>query len=486
MVYEAVSDILVVEDSRAIAQELQRAIEAAFPVRVRVASSRAEARGELDRPEAPLFLAILDLNLADAPDGEVVDLFRARDVPCLVFTSDLSPETRTRMLAKGVIDYVVKDAQAVPNILDYVRRLRRNREVHVLVVEDSASFRAELVTLLRRQMFRVSEAGDGESALAALDGDDAVGLVVADYLMEGMDGVALVKAIRKRHPRERLPVIAISSSRDPLLTTRFIKHGANDFLTKPFQAEELYCRVDHNVDLADAFRRLSQADLVKNQFLGMVAHDLRSPISGINGLTDMLLDNVYGELSADQREVVEFIHKANRGMNDLVSDLLDISTIESGQLRLALATADLGAVIAQSIRFHSLAARAKSITIDPLHGSLAPFSFDSRRVGQVLDNLLSNAIKFSPVGTTVRVTLEEADGHALVSVIDQGQGIPPEEQGLLFNSYRRTSVRPTAGEASTGLGLAITRKIVEAHGGTIRVESEFGHGATFRFTLPLA
>ena len=486
MVYEAVSDILVVEDSRAISQELQRAIEAAFPVRVRVASSHAEAREELDRPEAPLFLAILDLNLADAPDGEVVDLFRARDVPCLVFTSDLSPETRARMLAKGIIDYVVKDAQAVPNILDYVRRLRRNREIHILVVEDSASFRAELATLLRRQMFRVSEAGDGPSALAALDGGDEIGLVVADYLMEGMDGLTLVKAIRKRHTRERLPVIAISSSRDPLLTARFIKHGANDFLTKPFQAEELYCRVDHNVDLAEAFRRLSQADLVKNQFLGMVAHDLRSPISGINGLTDMLLDNVYGELSADQREVVEFIYKANRGMNDLVSDLLDISAIESGQLRLAPAVADLGAVISQSIRFHSLAARAKSISIKPLQGSLASFSFDSRRVGQVLDNLLSNALKFSPVGTTVRVTLEEADGQALVSVIDQGQGIPPEEQGLLFNSYRRTSVRPTAGEASTGLGLAITRKIVEAHGGTIRVESEFGHGATFRFALPLA
>ncbi|MDD3313444.1 ATP-binding protein, partial [Pseudodesulfovibrio sp.] len=107
-----------------------------------------------------------------------------------------------------------------------------------------------------------------------------------------------------------------------------------------------------------------------------------------------------------------------------------------------------------------------------------------RRVGQVLHNLLSNAIKFSPVGTAVRVTQEAADGRAVVSVVDQGQGIPPGEADLLFQSFRRTSVRPTAGEGSTGLGLAIVRKIVEAHGGTIGVESEFGHGAIFRFSLP--
>jgi len=480
------SSILVVEDSRAIAQELQRSIEAAFPVRVEVASSFAGAQARLDSPGELPFLAILDLNLADAPDGEVVDLVRAREVPCLVFTSNLAAETRDRMLAKGVIDYVVKDSRAVPNILDYIRRLRRNRAVRVLVVEDSLSFRTYLAKLLRRQMFQVREAADAQAALAEFQAGDPIDLAIIDYHLEGMDGIELVRTLRSRHAREGLPIIAISSSRDPVLTARFIKHGASDFLSKPFEAEEFYCRVDHNVDLAEAFHSLSQADKVKNQFLGMVAHDLRSPISGINGLTDMLLDNVYGELTPDQREVVDFINKANRSMNDLVNDLLDISAIESGQLRLAPQVADLGEVIAQSIRFHSLAAKSKSIVIEQLEGSVPAFSFDSRRVAQVMDNLLTNAIKFSPTSTTVRVTLEAVNGKAMVSVIDQGQGIPPQEQGLLFQAYKRTSVRPTAGEASTGLGLIITRKIVEAHGGTIVVASEPGQGATFRFSLPMA
>jgi len=482
----APSRILVVEDSRSIARELQRSIEESFPVRVEVASSYAEAKASLAAGIDDLFMAILDLTLADAPNGEVVDLFRSRDVPSLIFSSDFSPGTRKRMFAKGVIDYVVKDGQAVANVLDYVRRLRRNREVRVLVVDDSPSSRALLRSLLLRQMFQVVEASDGRAALETLRADDGIGLVLVDYLLDGdMDGVALVKSIRSGFSREALPVIGISSSREPLLTARFLKLGASDFLTKPFEAEEFHCRVDRCVEMAEVVRHLERANRVKNQFLGMAVHDLRSPINGINGLSEMLLESVYGELTAEQREVIEFIHSANRQMNSLVSDLLDISAIEAGQLRLELGEESLAEVAAQAIHFHSLAAKAKSIAILPLEGDAPRFAFDARRVGQVLDNLLSNAIKFSPVGTTIRVTLAVEDGRAVVSVIDQGQGIPPGEVDLLFQSFRRTSVRPTAGEGSTGLGLAIVRKIVEAHGGTIGVESEFGHGATFRFSLPM-
>ncbi|MDD3313375.1 hybrid sensor histidine kinase/response regulator, partial [Pseudodesulfovibrio sp.] len=480
----APSRILVVEDSQPLAQELQRSIEAAFPVRVEAASSYAEAEACLDRGGDDLFLAVLNLTLGDAPDGEVVDLFRARGVPSLIFSSDFTPASRRRMSAKGVVDYVVKDGQAVGNVVDYIRRLRRNRGIRVLVVEDSASFRALLRSLLLRQMFQVVEAVDGRTALDVLRTDGGIGLVIVDYLLDGLDGVSLVKAIRAGYSRNSLPVIGISSSREPQLSVRFIKHGANDFLPKPFEAEEFHCRVDRCVEMAEVVRQLERANRIKNQFLGMAVHDLRSPINGINGLSEMLLDNVYGELATEQREVIEFIHSANLQMNTLVSDLLDISVIEAGQLRLELREASLAEVAAQAIHFHSLAAKAKSITIHPLEGDAPRFAFDARRVGQVLDNLLSNAIKFSPVGTAVRVTLEAADGRAVVSVIDQGQGIPPGEADLLFQSFRRTSVRPTAGEGSTGLGLAIVPKIVEAHGGTIGVESEFGHGAIFRFSLP--
>ncbi len=188
-----------------------------------------------------------------------------------------------------------------------------------------------------------------------------------------MNGVDLTRAIRARYSKEQMPVIGISSSKIPMLTARFIKSGANDFIGKPFEIEELYCRVDNNVEMVDTIRRLRRANKVKNQFLGMAAHDLRSPINGINGLTEMFLGGLCGGLTDEQREVIEFIHSANLHMNDMVNDLLDISVIESGRLQLVKNVVDLGEVIKERLRIQSLTAKAKAITIVSPEGALPRF-----------------------------------------------------------------------------------------------------------------
>lgn len=388
--------ILIVEDSRSISSELKRAIVDSYGIRCVVVSTYAEAKEYLNRSSKDIFLAILDIHLPDAAHGEIVDLFCSLSVPNIIFTSDVTEETRTRMLAKEVIDYVVKDSQAVQNILRYIERLLRNRGISVLVVEDSRSFRYSLCSMLHRQMFRVLDVPDGESAMDKINQDESIRLVLTDYAMPGMNGVELTRAIRMKYSKEEMPVIGISSSKTPMLTARFIKSGANDFIGKPFEPEEFYCRVDNNVEMVDTIRRLRKANKIKNQFLGMAAHDLRSPISGINGLTEMLLDGQYGDLSDEQREILEYMHAANLHMNDLVSDLLDLSVIESGRLRLARTEGSLAEVVNSRLRIHTLTAKGKSISITPPKNDLAPFSFDARRIGQVIDNLLTNAIKFSP------------------------------------------------------------------------------------------
>lgn len=467
--------------------ELQRSIADNFGSRPDSVRTYAEAREYLDNSSRNISLAILDLNLSDAQHFDIVDLFCSSAVPCILFTPELTVEAHTRLFSKEIIDHVVKDSHAVENLLCYIRRLRRNRKIKILVAGGSMSFRYSLCAMLHRQMFQVLDVEDGESALSILDSGDPVGLVIADYEMPGMNGVDLTWAIRARYSKEQMPVIGISSSDPPMLTARFIQSGANDFISKPFQIEELYCRVDNNVEMVDTIRRLRQANKFKNQFLGMAAHDLRSPINGINGLAEMFLGGLCGELTEEQREVIEFIHSANLHMNDMVNDLLDISVIEAGRLQLVKKFADLGSVIKERLRIHALTAKAKGITLVFPEGRFAPCLFDARRIGQVLDNLLTNAIKFSFSNRSINITLEESGGKALVSVIDHGQGIPSDEKDLLFQiqTFRKTSIRPTAGEASTGLGLAIVKKIVEAHGGEVWVESKFGHGATFRFTLPM-
>lgn len=299
-----------------------------------------------------------------------------------------------------------------------------------------------------------------------------------------MNGISLVKHIRKSFSRDELAIIGLSSSDEPMLTAKFIKSGANDFLSKPFEIEEFYCRVRSTVETLELVRKLREANQVKNQFLGMAVHDMRSPISGINGFTQLLLDNLCGDLTEEQRDIISVISTANWQMNELVNDLLDISAIEAGQLKLEHGEADIREIIDNRLRIHAISARKKSITFRSDLEEVATFVFDTRRVGQVLDNLLTNALKYSPSGSIVDITLAEVDGQVEVCVQDYGQGVPDEEKDLLFQSFRKTRVQPTAGESSTGLGLHIVKKIVEGHGGTVRVESEFGEGAAFYFSLP--
>lgn len=477
--------ILIVEDSKVVYGELSRSIEKRLGFDVAIATSYDEAREYLRKNGRDIFVAIVDLHLPGSPDGEIVDLFCSLSVPCIVFTSDFSPETRDRMMSKDIIDYVVKDARAVENVLAYVERLNRNRSIKALVVEDSESFRLYLSGLLHKQMFHVVDVPDGESALRVMRKEDDINLVVTDYQLPGMDGVKLTREIRGKYSKNEMVIIALSSAKDPKLTARFLKTGANDFIPKPFEAEEFYSRVNHNVEVIETIRAFKEADKIKNQFLGMAVHDLRSPINGIHGLSEMLLDDMCGPLNAEQREMIEYIFSANKHMNSLVSDLLDISVIESGKLKLLKGEASLQELLEERLKIQGLSASRKSIAIEGMYTEVPSFVFDYRRLEQVMDNLLTNAIKFSPTDTTITVSLEYVEGQAKICVRDQGQGIPPGEEDLLFQTFKKTSVQPTAGESSTGLGLPIVKKIVEAHGGSVWVESEYGEGASFCFTLPV-
>ncbi|WP_158948310.1 hybrid sensor histidine kinase/response regulator [Pseudodesulfovibrio cashew] len=477
--------LLIVEDSKLVRGELKRAIGSAFAFQIEMVASYEEAREYLDWHSRDIFLAILDLNLPGSPSGEIVDLFCSMRVPSLVLTSDFTETTRERMQSKEIIDYLVKDAHAVENVLAYIDRLYRNRSTKVMVVEDSELSRLYVSSLLHRQMFKVIDVPDAESGLRILEQQDDVGLVIIDYALPGMDGIELTQRIREKFSKETMAVIGLSSVSDTMLTARFLKNGANDFITKPFEVEGFFCRINHNVEMLDSMRALRDANMVKNQFLGMAVHDLRSPINGINGLAEMLLSDMCGPINEEQREIIGYIRTANRQMNALVSDLLDISVIESGKLELVLDQRNLREVVEQRLRIQGFAAKRKNILLKRTLEDVREFRFDRNRVGQVLDNLLSNAIKFSPVSEVIEISMGEEDGHAVICVTDHGQGIPPDEADLLFQTFRKTSVQPTAGESGAGLGLAIVHKIVLAHRGRVWVESEYGKGATFCFSLPL-
>jgi signal transduction histidine kinase len=234
------------------------------------------------------------------------------------------------------------------------------------------------------------------------------------------------------------------------------------------------------VELTDRLRSLNEQ---KNKFLGMAAHDLRNPIGGILGYSELLLEE---ELGAEERTIVSKIESSSKFMLRLLNDLLDISQIESGKLELNLAACDLGALVQQNVELNRIIASKKQIRIElDTTDDLPAVTLDSGKFEQVLSNLVSNAIKYSFPNTLVRVGVERNDAGVRISVKDQGQGIPEAELPKVFQEFQKTSVQSTAGEKSTGLGLAIVKRIVEGHGGQIGVESTVGEGSTFWFTLPL-
>ena len=192
-------------------------------------------------------------------------------------------------------------------------------------------------------------------------------------------------------------------------------------------------------------------------------------------------------MNAEQADLLNTIEQASQGMLTLVNDLLDVATIEAGELRLALDFAPLGDLIERSVALRGLEAARKKTRILFAERQINPvLRIDASKIGQVIDNLLSNAVKYSPPGSTVRVALAAVAGGVAFTVRDEGPGIPENERSRLFKDFGRLSAQPTGGEKSTGLGLAICRKIVEAHGGTVTVENLPGRGCEFCVTLLFA
>ncbi len=248
-----------------------------------------------------------------------------------------------------------------------------------------------------------------------------------------------------------------------------------------------------NNELANLQRELTKKNIEleklneeKNRFLGIAAHDLRNPLNAIQMYSEFLSDEASEILTPEQIEFVSIIHSSSQFMLRLVNDLLDVAKIESGKLELDLTRTDLIDLIRHNVTLNNTMASKKNISIDFHYDQDIPETLvDTAKIEQVLNNLIVNAIKFSNQGSVINVKVARSGKEAVISVKDQGQGIPDGEIDKLFKPFQRTSVRSTGGEDSTGLGLAIVRKIVMGHQGTVWVESEVGKGSTFYVALPL-
>jgi signal transduction histidine kinase len=246
------------------------------------------------------------------------------------------------------------------------------------------------------------------------------------------------------------------------------------------QNARLYKEID------EKSRQIELASQHKSQFLANMSHELRTPLNAILGYTELILDELYGTPTQRMREVLERVQVNGRHLLGLINDVLDLSKIEAGQLELSVADFSMKEVIHTVTTATESLATEKGIALDAAVPADLPIGRgDERRLTQVLLNLVGNAIKFTDEGR-VGISVAAQNGTFEVAVADTGPGIAASEHERIFEEFHQVDSSSTREKGGTGLGLAIARRIVELHGGRIWVESEPGHGATFRITLPVA
>ena len=231
----------------------------------------------------------------------------------------------------------------------------------------------------------------------------------------------------------------------------------------------------------------------KDNLVSMCAHDLRNPLSSVCGLAEFLLDPSIGSLNPEQIELVASILEASHGMLKIVNLLLDNSIMEAGKLKLTLAPASLREFAQKAVFMAAVVATRKGtrIVLQPCSSDEPVLMIEETRIREVVDNLLSNAVKYSPPGSCIRVMIDTlpasagAGAQIRFSVRDEGPGIPAAERDLLFRDFSRLSACPTGGEKSTGLGLAICRRIIDLHNGCIDAVNHPEGGCVFSFRLPI-
>jgi signal transduction histidine kinase len=365
----------------------------------------------------------------------------------------------------------------------------------VLVVDDDPTTRRLLKFLLEKEGLAVTAKSNGQEALAQIQ-QDPPDAVLLDIMMPKMSGFEMLEKVRQMPEHSDLPIIVLTALGDQENVIRGLEMGANDYQAKPIQNQELVARVVTQVRmkcLQDQNRenliRLQELDDLKDKFILIASHDLRGGLSTIRAGLQLLEDGSILDQESTNRitKILSAMKSSVDEMESLVEGFLDLQAIKAGALKLRMRRLSLNSLIEEAIERFQSYADMKSVSLQcDLDKSLPEAMGDPARLSQVMSNLLSNAIKYSLEGRSVVLRTRLAGDWLRVEVQDSGVGVQEEELPLLFQDFTFGQNRPTSGESSRGVGLSITRQLIELHGGRVGAESTPGAGSLFWFQLPKA
>ncbi len=363
----------------------------------------------------------------------------------------------------------------------------------VLVVDDTLVNLEVLTNMLTGEGYKVRALRSGELAIRAAE-NKAPDLILLDINMPGLDGYETCLHIRDNERLAGIPIIFVSGRSEPIDKVRAFESGGVDYLTKPFQLEEVRVRVEthlalrrarlaleeQNKELAAVNTRLRELERMRESLTQMIVHDMRSPLMGLIMSLHLLKERAWDGLSDFDRESVALAVQSGTNLSEMVTRLLDISRLESGAMPLKRTRRSPNQLVEEAVAALGALVRDHSIRIDCPADELV---CDGDLVRRVLVNLVANAIQSSAPNKPIGITAKQGAGLVLFAVEDEGCGVAEEHLDMIFDKFAQPALRG-ARSGSSGLGLAFCKLAVEAHGGRIGVESTLGEGSRFWFEIP--
>jgi signal transduction histidine kinase len=360
----------------------------------------------------------------------------------------------------------------------------------ILIVDDDPRNLQLLGTILQENSYDIEFATSGKAALDWIN-IKKFDLILLDINMPGMDGFEVCTKIRSNPEMVHIPIVFLSAETERESILKGFELGAQDYITKPFDSRELLVRIRTHLALKDALEKLEiekehaqSADHLKSAFLATMSHELRTPLNSILGFTGILIQGKPGPLNDEQKKQLGMVQNSARHLLSLINDVLDISKIEAGQLKINLQKFNLPEVIKKVVETNKPFAERKDLKISvSIDENINDITSDSMRVQQILLNLLNNAIKFTETGT-ISIRCFSISDFVKIQITDSGIGIESEKIEQLFKPFMQIDTGLTRKHEGTGLGLSICKKLTEMLNGKIEVESKPGSGSTFTVILP--
>jgi signal transduction histidine kinase len=366
------------------------------------------------------------------------------------------------------------------------KRQEMQEQATIIVIDDEKAIRDSCCQVLIKDGYRAETAVNGDIGLEKIR-DIKPDLALIDLKMPGMGGMELLEKIEDVDPN--IVSVVITGYATIESAVKAIKRNAYDFVPKPFTPDQLRIVIERGLEkrrLAIESARLQrEKEMMKENFVTLVSHQLRSPLTSVKQYFGVILEGFAGEVASKQKEMIERASKRIDLLLQLIDEWLDMSRIETGSLTKKFEPVDLTLILSEILQLLIPAADARKVTIKlNFHDTITMVQGDKESLKQAFTNLISNGINYNREEGTVTISAIEKENDFVVEICDTGIGISKDNLHLIFEEFFRVKSKKTRGITGSGLGLPIAKRIIEAHNGSIKVASEFGKGTTFCVTLP--